>query len=174
MAQVLEFVVLSLLVLPLSLESLKKPRSHGFTRFFAFESLLLLLVLNLPRWFDEPLSLLQVISWLLLLTSLVLAVHGYRLLRVIGSPMGHFENTTRLVIVGAYKHIRHPMYASLIALAWGIFFKRPSFAGGLLALATVYFLYLTARREEAENRTKFGAEYVAYIAGTKMFVPHLF
>jgi hypothetical protein len=40
-------------------------------------------------------------SWLLLLLSLLLAVHGFYLLVVAGKPKGHIEDTSTLVKVGA-------------------------------------------------------------------------
>jgi protein-S-isoprenylcysteine O-methyltransferase Ste14 len=85
-----------------------------------------------------------------------------------------FENTTKLVKVGAYKRIRHPLYASLLLLAWGAFFKdASSVTAGLLLLATL-FLAITARVEEAENLKKFGEDYALYMKETRMFLPFIF
>ncbi|MCK7540462.1 MAG: hypothetical protein MZV63_61010 [Marinilabiliales bacterium] len=36
-----------------------------------------------------------------------------------------FEKTTELVTSGIYRYIRHPMYSSLLLLAWGIWLKQP-------------------------------------------------
>ena len=47
-----------------------------------------------------------------------------------------FENTVKLVEVGLYRFIRHPMYASLLLLAWGAFLKHPLFLTFGLALLT--------------------------------------
>ncbi|MEJ2737690.1 MAG: isoprenylcysteine carboxylmethyltransferase family protein, partial [Anaerolineae bacterium] len=85
-----------------------------------------------------------------------------------------FEKTTRLVTVGAYRYIRHPLYSSLLFLAWGIFFKDPSWIGGLLVLAATLLLLVTARAEEAENVRFFGQAYEAYMGQTKRFIPYLF
>ena len=84
------------------------------------------------------------------------------------------ERTTMLVTAGAYRYIRHPLYSSLLFLAWGAFFKAPSWIGGLLAAAATLFLVATARVEEAENAAFFGPAYEAYSKGTKMFIPFLF
>ena len=35
-----------------------------------------------------------------------------------------FEKTTRLIDTGVYRHIRHPLYASLIYLTWGNLFQK--------------------------------------------------
>ena len=156
--------------------------AHGFYRFFAFEAILGLIVLNAPVWFRDPFSPRQLASWLLLLTSLLLAVHGFYLLRRVGQPdhgiedptrLG-IEKTTRLVRRGAYRFIRHPLYASLLALAWGAFLKAPSWPGILLAVVATAALYLTARVEERENLRNFGAEYAEYMRATRMFVPFIF
>ena len=168
------FAVVSAGIVWWSWASLRDRRSHGFYRFFAFESILALFLLNAEHWFRDPFSALHIVSWVLLFGSLGLAVHGFYLLRLIGKPEGSFENTTTLVRLGAYWYIRHPLYSSLLWLAWGIFFKDPSLLGGVLALATSAFLVATARVEETENLHKFGTDYAAYKKTTKMFIPFLF
>jgi protein-S-isoprenylcysteine O-methyltransferase Ste14 len=55
-----------------------------------------------------------------------------------------------------------------------VFFKNPSPAGGMLALAATLFLLLTAKVEEAECIQYFGPAYREYMTRTKMFVPFLF
>lgn len=174
MPRLIAFAIVSLAILLLSRESLRDPRSHGFPRFFAFELLLILILLNVPRWFADPLSARQIVSWLLLLTSLLLAAHGFHLLRRAGRPKGGIERTTALVTVGAYGYIRHPLYASLLLLAWGAFLKDPSLLGGALAVATNACLAATAKVEEAENLRRFGADYAAYMKHTRRFVPFVF
>lgn len=168
------FAIVSGLIVHVSWDSLRNLRSHGFFRFFAFEFILILILLNLEHWFRDPFSARQIVSWLLLLASLILAVHGFHLLRIIGRPEGEIESTTTLVMLGAYRYIRHPLYASLLLLGWGAFFKDPSLPAGLLILAACAFLTATARVEEAENLDKFGADYAAYMKTTKMFIPFLF
>ena len=161
--------------------SLASPRSHGFFRFFAWEAILALALLNVGVWFREPFAWCQIISWTLLLSSLFLVIHGVHLLRVIGQPSDQrqetplvaFEKTTALVTVGAYRYIRHPLHSSLLFLTWGIFFKDPSWPGGLLALAASRFLVVTPRAEEAEDRRFFGETYQEYMQETKMFIPFL-
>lgn len=168
------FVVVSAPILVLSWKFLLHPRSRGFYRLFAFESILILILLNLEHWLINPFSVYQIISWFLLLCSIVLAVHGFYLLHVIGRPKSGIEDTTTLVMVGAYKYIRHPLYGSLLFLAWGIFFKDISVLGGILASVATVSLLVTAKLEETENVQKFGIEYIAYMKKTRMFIPFLF
>jgi len=160
---------------------LRLGRTHGFYRFFAFECILALILLNADRWFRNPFSPAQVASWLLLTGSAVLALHGARLLVKVGKPTRTdrreeeigIEATTTLVIAGAYRYIRHPLYASLLCLGWGAFFKHLTLLGFLLVIALSAFLTITAKVEEAENLRKFGDSYTAYMKKTRMFVPFL-
>ncbi len=168
------FVLTSAGIFLFSLPSLRNPKSHGFFRFFAFEIILVLLLANIRYWVDDPFSGRQIVSWVLLLCSLFLAVYGFYLLKIIGRPQGDFENTTQLVIVGAYKHIRHPLYSSLLLLTWGICLKNLDLFSVLLCLVASVFLYATARAEERENLARFGASYEAYRQSTRLFIPGVF
>lgn len=174
MLKLVVFLVGSAGIVAISWTSLRNPRSHGFYRFFAFESLLALILLNLPHWFNKPFSTHQIVSWLLLTLSLFLVVHGFYLLRTLGRPDKGIDHTTTLVIRGVYRYIRHPLYASLLWLGWGVFFKDPSLVGGILALVASVSLIATARVEEAENLRKFGTDYSTYMKSTRMFIPFLF
>lgn len=183
MLQLIIFIVASAGIAHVSRASLRAPHSHGFYRFFAWEFILALILLNLAGWFEDPFSLHQIMSWLLLTASTALVLHGVYLLRVTGRPddkrnqdvtLFGIEKTTMLVTVGAFKYIRHPIYSSLLCLAWGVFFKKPSWLGGILALVATIFLVITAKVEEAECTRFFGPAYQEYMKQTKMFVPFLF
>jgi protein-S-isoprenylcysteine O-methyltransferase Ste14 len=168
------FLLASAPIVGLSWPSLRNPRSHGFFRFFAFECLLALALLNVGVWFSAPWSPLQILSWLLLFTSAFLALHGFGLLRKAGRPGGSIEATTVLVTSGAYKYIRHPLYASLLYFGCGVFLKHVSVSSGILVLMASLLLYLTARAEERENLVKFGGQYSEFMTRTRMFIPFLF
>lgn len=182
MIRVIIFAIISAFLVYISRRSLFHPHSHGFYRFFAWESILALVLLNALQWFENPFSPQQLISWLFLLISIFLVVHGVHLLRVIGNPNQNrsdaeliaFEKTSSLVTVGVYKYIRHPLYSSLLFLAWGAFLKHPSWLGLLLAFFTSLFLFLTAKNDESECLKHFGNAYQTYMKGTKRFVPFLF
>jgi protein-S-isoprenylcysteine O-methyltransferase Ste14 len=176
------FIVGTIALVVISHRALLHPRSHGFFRFFAWETLWIMFLLNAGGWFSDALAWHQLVSWILLVVSLVLVVLGVRLLREIGrqdadrsdpSLLG-MEKTSRLVTVGLYRYIRHPLYSSLLFLAWGMFFKSPSWLDAGLALLCSLFLTATARVEERENTDYFGDEYAAYMKHSKMFIPYLF
>ncbi len=176
------FFIGSAVILYVSRFCIFHPRSHGFYRSFVWEILLILLLTNLKDWFRDPWIWYQLISWAFLIISLVQVALGFKLLREIGkrdaerkdtSLLG-LEKTSRLVTVGLYRYIRHPLYSSLLFLDWGIFFKSPSWIDGGLALLCTGFLYVTARVEERENIAYFGNEYIEYTKRSKMFIPYLF
>jgi protein-S-isoprenylcysteine O-methyltransferase Ste14 len=176
------FAAASLPILYISRAALKKPGSHGFYRFFAWEAVLALVVLNLDVWFVDPFSWHQLISWFFLFVSMFLLIQGVKLLRGFGRPdnsrtdieLFALEKTTRLVTTGTYAYIRHPLYSSLLFLAWGAFFKDINLTGGVLVLLSTVFLIATARADETECIRYFGSAYEAYRKHTKMFIPYLF
>ncbi len=182
MWQCLIFAIGSAPIVWISRGSLRRRDAHGFYRFFAFEAILALIALNAALWFADPFAPRQIVAWALLLASLALAVHGFYLLRRLGRPDNSIadptrlgiEKTTRLVRIGAYRFIRHPLYASLLALAWGALLKGPSWPAAALAAVASAAVYLTARVEERENLRNFGAAYAEYMRETRMFIPYVF
>jgi protein-S-isoprenylcysteine O-methyltransferase Ste14 len=138
MDKLIAFVGLSIGLVYISRGSLRSPRSHGFYRFFAWESITALFLLNLDIWFLDPWSWYQLISWFLLIVCIVPLVFGPRTLIGQGKPQKQragepqllaFEKTSVLVTTGIYHYIRHPLYSSLMFLTWGIFFKQPAWVG---------------------------------------------
>jgi protein-S-isoprenylcysteine O-methyltransferase Ste14 len=174
MIETIIFVFGSIGIIWVSIPSLHHPGSHGFYRFFAWEIILGMLMLNLRGWFDNPFAWYQVLSWIFLFTSLIPIIYGVILLSTIGKPTDHLEATTQLVTKGIYRFIRHPLYASLLYLTWGIFFKSPSWLDGCLAIGTTVLLHSTARADESECLAKFGKAYSDYMKSTKMFIPFVF
>lgn len=167
------FSAVTTLLLVVTFVGTREKRGWAWARFCAFELNLILILLGVGGWFRDPLSALQIASWLLLAASVVVVVSGVMLLQTRGRPDGHFENTTRLVDSGVYRYIRHPMYASLLYLAWGACLKRPEPLTIGLAVAASLAAWLTARIEERDNLTKFGEKYAAYMARTKMLIPFI-
>ena len=151
--------------------SIKYKRYHGIARFFAFESIFILVLLNYKIWFVNPFSFNQIISWLLLISSIYPGIAGYFLLKRKGKSENSFENTTVLVKTGLYKYIRHPLYFSLLLLGTGIMFKDPGLIQVFIGVVNIAANSLTALIEEKEMISKFGNEYKSYMMETKMFIP---
>jgi protein-S-isoprenylcysteine O-methyltransferase Ste14 len=166
--KVILFVLATIGITWVSRSSLRDVQFHGFYRFFAWETILILFLVNMNYWFVDPFSLRQIISWSFLIVSLVLIYQGVQLLRRKGrldqerndTALVGIEKTTELVTTGVYHYIRHPFYSSLLFLGWGILLKNVNWIGILL--------------EEIENIQFFGENYQEYMKRTKMFVPFIF
>jgi protein-S-isoprenylcysteine O-methyltransferase Ste14 len=172
--QVLLFVVLSAVAVAASLHAWRTRLEYGLFRFFGFEFLTLLIVWNASRWFRDPLSIRQIVSWIIIAASTALAAHGARLLRSEGKAQRRvIEDTETVVEVGVYRFIRHPLYASLLFFGWAVFLKGPDLLSAALAVAATTFWVGTARYEERFNIDRFGVAYSEYVKRTKMFVPFL-
>lgn len=154
--------------------SIRYKRYHGIVRFFAFESVFILVLLNFKAWFLNPFSPFQIISWLLLLLSIYVVVTGFTLLKKKGKPDSNFENTSLLVKSGIYGFIRHPLYLSIFLLGTGIILKEPHPVQLILGFINLIAVYFTARIEEKEMIVKFGDDYRQYMKETKMFIPFIF
>lgn len=154
--------------------SIRYKRYHGIARFFAFESVYILILLNLKVWFTDPFSYHQIISWILLIMSIYPVVAGYILLKKQGKPTVNFENTSRLVKTGIYGLIRHPLYLSVFLFGTGVMMKDPGRIQIILGIVNLVAVYLTSRIEEGEMIAKFGNEYREYMRETKMFLPFVF
>ena len=182
MANLFIFGILSAAILFLSWRTLFHVKSHGFYRFFGWEGLAWLLAVNYRHWFENPFSINQLISWFLLFYSIWLVGAGmYEILRK-GKPSSarndsklfSFEKTTELVETGVFRHTRHPLYASLIFVTWGILLKNPSVDLCIISLVSTILFYLTSRYDEKECFAYFGEKYSTYMKHTKMFIPYIF
>jgi protein-S-isoprenylcysteine O-methyltransferase Ste14 len=151
--------------------SIRERRYHGIPRFFVFEGLLLLGLFQWPAWFKDPLAIKQILSWLFLLTSIYYVIASVILYHKHTRHGANFENSTKLVTSGLYKYIRHPMYASLLFLGWGMFLKDiNTITIIIIALVTIAVL-LTCKVEEKEMIARFGEEYRDYMKRTRMWIP---
>jgi len=176
------FLVLSIPIVLVSWKTLKTKGSHGFYRFFAWEAILVLLIFKIEYWFTDPFSWHQILSWILLFSSLYFVFAGTFTLKKKGKQQNirdeenlyGFERTTEVVTSGIYRYIRHPLYASLLLLAWGTFLKQPDWILLHVVIIASLFLYLTARADEKECITYFGDKYVEYMKTTKRFIPFIF
>lgn len=179
--QIAVFILGSIYIILISRKSFGNTKVHGFYRFFVFELTLGILLLNIPYWITDPFSPQQIVSWVILFLSIYPIVASVYLLRKIGgskerqsdSANFNFENTINLVTNGIYKHIRHPMYSSLLFLSFGAMLKNPTAITVAVEIAIVIFLVLTARTEEKENIGFFGEQYKVYMQNTKMFIPFI-
>lgn len=176
------FLIGSALLMFISRRNLCAVRSHGFYRFLAWECMLLLLLHQYPFWFVDRFAWYQCLSWLLLFCSIPVVICAVHCLKQSATDQQKrtdtsllaFEKTTQLITHGIYRHLRHPMYSSLLLLNWGLLFKQPfSLLSIALALLATVLLALTARQEEQENLAYFGTAYRDYMQRSQRFLPWL-
>jgi len=176
------FIIISCCLWYVSRASVRIVGSHGFYRFFAWEAITALILLNIDMWFFHPLSFLQITSWIFLILSLVLLWNGFNTIRSMGKPSEQrqdstlftLEKTSVLVTSGIYQYIRHPLYGSLLFLAWGVFLKDLTWPSVCLITGATGCLVLTAKADEAECIRYFGSSYEDYMSHTKMFIPFIY
>ena len=173
--QLITFILGTIMIILFSwFVSIRERRYHGIPRFFAFEGLLVLGLLNSSVWFKDPLSIPQIVAWLLFIFSIYYAFTAFSLFLRHGKPGRNFENTTQLVTTGLYHYVRHPMYGSLLFLGWGMFLKSMTWQTIVLIVIIAGALYITCKVEEKEMLKKFGDEYETYLTKTKMFIPYIY
>ena len=172
------FVAGTIGIIVISWRTLFKVRSHGFFRFFAWEAILALIVLNLPYWFSSPFSARQLFSWALLAICTIPLVLGVARLRTSrtaddrpDTELYALERTSQLVTSGIYRYIRHPIYACLLYIAWGAFLKQVTWYTSVLVGFASLTLLATAMAEERECTAYFGSQYQDYMKRTKRLLP---
>lgn len=176
------FGMISAAVIMISWRTLFRRTSHGLYRFFSWECIAWLFASNYQFWFNDPFSIHQLFSWLLLIISAFLVLSGSIQMHRKGQvhpsrnekQLYPFEQTTALIDTGIFRSIRHPLYSSLLFLTWGIFLKGISIELFLVSVASTVFLYLTAFFEEKECLAFFGNQYKNYKERSKRFIPYLF
>jgi protein-S-isoprenylcysteine O-methyltransferase Ste14 len=179
MEKLVVFGILSLPLIVISRRTLFSVRSHGFYRYFSWECILWLLVSNYSYWFENPFSIKQILSWIILLYSIYSVIAGTLLLKKATKAeksrnderLYSFEKTAELVDTGIFKYIRHPLYSSLLFLTWGIFLKNMTGYLLIISLLSSGFLLITALVDEKECLAYFGEKYRDYMKRTKRFIP---
>src|SRR4030042_1702372 len=79
------FILATVGLILISRRALLNIRSHGFFRFVAWETIVALILWNLPFWFADPFSIIQLLAWILLFASLFVLWQGVGRLRT-GRP----------------------------------------------------------------------------------------
>ncbi len=131
------------------------------------------LPLEVPFWLRVILLL---VGGLLFFGGLVLYLWGLRSLGQMFAPSSGFgvrlDATRRLVTIGPYAHIRHPMYLAVIATAIGSLLLYRTLAA--LCFAVMMFgLVVRARREEQVLAEEFGPEWKDYASRVPAWFPRL-
>ena len=76
-----------------------------------------------------------------------------------------------LIRHGPYRFVRHPIYAAFLGYFIGAWLLQPNLFFSIAMPAAITRVVAQAMKEEQLLLTTFGAEYRAYMASTKRFVP---
>jgi len=103
--------------------------------------------------------------------SLYFAVSGFIALIKNKTTFDTAKSTTKIVITGAYRFSRNPLYFSLLLLLFGIAFFMLSL-WLLLAIPILFFIFLiiAIKPEEMYLSQKFGKEYLDYSAKVRRWI----
>jgi protein-S-isoprenylcysteine O-methyltransferase Ste14 len=78
-----------------------------------------------------------------------------------------------LIRKGIYRHVRHPLYSSVMFLSFGWACWQHSRAALIAAVVLTFFLILKSMNEEARLTSHF-PDYAAYRRATRRFIPGLY
>ena len=179
--KIILFCILSLPLLFLSRNTLFSLKNHGVFRWVAWECILWIAIQNHRYLIVEKFDLQQLISSALMIVSLIYIVSAVRTMHLKGKAsrqrrdrtLFSFEKTTVIIESGVFRHIRHPMYSSLLFLVWGLLLRHIEVTLLIVALMATLFIVFAAKVEEIENIEYFGERYRLYVQRTKMFIPHV-
>ncbi len=111
------------------------------------------------------------ISFLLWMLSIVLWILGLLELKKSGksNESGNYILTTKIVITGIYRFVRHPQYLAYILFNMGIIFKVQSIPAVVCGILAIVLLFAGIREEEKLLIAKFGDQYINYKKKTFIF-----
>jgi len=126
-----------------------------------------------PAWTGAARAVSLVVGLGLLAVGWFAVLRGVADLREDVTPFPHPRDGARLIETGAYRRVRHPIYAGLVvgALGWGFVMASPPAVLGAALL--LLFFDLKSRREEAWLVDRF-PDYGAYRTRTRRFFPGLY
>ncbi len=98
---------------------------------------------------------------------------GFLLLASAWDVLYKAQRSHQIATTGPYAQVRHPQYVGFILIMFGFLFQWPTILTLIMFPILVTMYARLARREEAEARSEFGADYARYAAATPAFVPRL-
>lgn len=128
---------------------------------------------GLPSWGAPWFTVTLIIGGVLFLLGTVLVLMGLVTLGRNLSALPHPKEDAQMVVHGAYKLVRHPIYSGIIQGAIGYALFTASWVTLILALSLFLFFDIKSRREEKYLRLKFD-NYADYQRRVKKLIPFLY
>jgi protein-S-isoprenylcysteine O-methyltransferase Ste14 len=105
------------------------------------------------------------------ISSNVVIALGFFLLAASWKVLYTAQKSGTLATRGPYARVRHPQYDGFVTIMLGFLLQWPTLVTLVMFPILVYMYVRLAKREEADVRTAFGAEWDRYAAQTPRFVP---
>ena len=105
--------------------------------------------------------------------SNVLIIAGFWIVASAWRVLHAAQRAGTLATTGTYARLRHPQYVGFMLVMTGFLLQWPTILTLLMYPILVYMYVRLARREEADARREFGAEYERYAAAVPAFFPRL-
>src|SRR3954453_13245601 len=124
---------------------------------------------------DDPLPWVEALGWLLVLAGASVLLHAFVAFAWHGrGTPAPVAPTERLVVEGAYRHVRNPMYVAVLTLVLGQVLLFASW--GLFAYLVVLGITIASfvhAYEEPTLREAYGARYDEFCANVPRWLPRL-
>jgi len=178
----LEFVLItSYMVITYHIIALKYRKSIGFPAFsksskifwvslhmFIVSTNIILYIYLISKDFNPVHVLLRASGFLVFAVGLFLIFWGaYSLRKEVFVP------GNKLVVTGAYKFVRHPMYLGGVAGAFGLALLAGSLFGAVYSFMLALVLSRIADAEEEDLRARFGEAYIEYKRKVPKLLPNV-
>lgn len=107
------------------------------------------------------------------LISLIVVVSGFALLASSWAALDTADSMRAPATTGPYAHIRHPRYAALILIMFGLMLRGPTLQTVAMFPILILFYVRLAKDEEHWTEIAYGCAYSAYRAATPRWLPRL-
>jgi protein-S-isoprenylcysteine O-methyltransferase Ste14 len=98
---------------------------------------------------------------------------GFWLLSVAWKVLYEAQRAHRLAVSGPYARVRHPQYIGFVLIMFGFLLQWPTLVTLAMFPVLVFMYGRLAKTEERDMRTRFGDEYLRYVAAVPAFFPRL-
>lgn len=143
------------------------PALRAWPQLFVLGAVVMGLAVDLILGLDRPHALFTLVGGPLVAAAVLTNLWCARLMREHETPIQANRPATALVTDGPYSYTRNPIYASYVALVFGLGLVLGSWTLTLLApFVAVALHYISVLPEEHHLQQKFGEKYAQYTSET--------
>ena len=131
------------------------------------------LIFSIVRFSYERSMFVSVIGLIMVVLGCIVCIVGREKLAGNWSGKVAIHSGHQLVQNGIYGVIRHPIYAGILVMMFGVSMIIGNIFGFIWTALCFFGLFRKSKQEETVLYEKFGTEYAEYLKKTKMFIPFL-